>query len=85
MADAAFVIIAILAFAAWSSLVISGIRMLRHRRRSILWHAMNGWSFFWGDTFAPGAERDRRRLILSFGLFFLAIVAAMAAAVIRLA
>lgn len=82
MANATFIVTVCAAVAAWVCMAVFAVRMLRHRRRPILWLAMNGWAFFRGDAFTPEAESDRRRFLLAFAASFVAIAAAAVAAVV---
>lgn len=73
------------AIAAWLVIAISALQMLRHRRRSIIWLAMNNWAFFSGDAFAPEAKKYRRRVLRAAAVFAVAIAFAAGAAVAPLA
>jgi len=76
------VVFAVVAAAAWIAMAIAALRMLRYRRRSILWLGMNGWAFFQGDSFAPEAAKYRRHFLRAAAAFVVAIVFAAGAAVL---
>lgn len=76
------VLFAVAAAAAWVAMAIAALRMLRYRRRSILWLGMNGWAFFRGDAFAPEAATYRRHFLRAALAFVVAIMFAAGAAVL---
>lgn len=80
MLQAASTILAVVAFAAWVMAVMSALEMLKHRKAGVSgwWFATNGFAFFSGKNFEPGADAPRRRFLRYAGLFALALVAGMA-------
>ena len=85
MSNIAFVLLAAVAAIAWIVAVVSAIRMLRYRKRPVLWLAMNGWAFFASASFAAEAAPDRRRLLWGVAAFAGAIAGCIALTVAKLA
>lgn len=72
----AILVFAGVAFASWLTALIAAIMMMQHRLpgRSVWWYCVNGWAFFVGGTFAPGAYPAQRVFIIAAVLFILVIL-----------
>lgn len=68
---------AAVAFVSWLTALIAAFLMMRNRLpgRSVFWYCVNGWAFFAGGTFAPGAYPAQRVFIIAATLFLLMIFA----------